>query len=72
MSSFDEVDYYLDPSLADDPTRFHHIRAKCPVVHLPEHDVMAVTTYDATVQVLRDHATFSSCNAVGGPFPGSR
>lgn len=71
VTDFDHVDYYLDPSLADDPhPYFHHIRAKCPVVHLPHHDVMAVTTYDATAEVLRDHETFSSCNAVGGPFPG--
>ncbi|WP_426571484.1 cytochrome P450 [Aquihabitans sp. McL0605] len=71
MTDLDDVDYYLDPSLADDPhPYFHHIRSKCPVVHLPQHDVMAVTTYEATAEVLRDHETFSSCNAVGGPFPG--
>lgn len=71
MSNFDEVDFYMDPSIVDDPyPYFAHLRETCPVVHLPQHDVMAATAYDATVQVLRDHETFSSCNAVGGPFPG--
>jgi len=71
VTNFDDVDYYLDPSLADDPhPYFHHLRGQCPVVHLPQHDVMAITTYDATAEVLRDHENFSSCNAVGGPFPG--
>jgi cytochrome P450 len=71
VTDLDDVDYYLDPALADDPhPYFHHLRSKCPVVHLPQHDVMAITTYEATAEVLRDHKTFSSCNAVGGPFPG--
>src|SRR3954469_5046047 len=71
MTDFDDVDYYLDPTLAADPhPYFHHMRDKCPVVHLPHHDVMAVTTYEATAQVLRDHENFSSCNAAGGPCPG--
>jgi cytochrome P450 len=71
VTDFDTVDFYTDESVVDDPfAYFAHLRGKCPVVHLPEHDVMAVTTYDDTVRVLRDHETFSSCNAVGGPFPG--
>ena len=71
MTDFEKVDFYTDESIVDDPfSYFAHLRAKCPVVHLPEHDVMAVTTYDDTASVLRDHETFSSCNAVGGPFPG--
>ena len=71
MTDFDTVDFYTDESVVDDPfAYFAHLRGKCPVVHLPDHDVMAVTTYDDTVRVLRDHETFSSCNAVGGPFPG--
>lgn len=71
MTNFDEVDFYLDPSVVDDPFPYYdHLRARCPVVHLPAHDVMAVTGYDEALQVLRDHDTFSSANAVGGPFPG--
>ena len=71
MTDYDTVDFYTDESVVDDPfAYFAHLRAKCPVVHLPAHDVMAVTTYEATAGVLRDHETFSSCNAVGGPLPG--
>lgn len=71
VSTFDDIDFYTDPSVIDDPFPYYdHLRSKCPVVHLPHHDVMAATTYDATAQVLRDHEHFSSCNAVGGPFPG--
>ncbi len=36
----------------------------------PHHDVMMVTGYDEAVSVYTDTATFSSCNAVTGPFPG--
>lgn len=71
MTDFDQIDFFLDPSVVDDPFPYYdHLRAKCPVVHLPAHDVMAVTTYEATAEVLRDADRFSSCNAVGGPFPG--
>jgi cytochrome P450 len=71
VSSYDDVDFYTDPSVVEDPfSYFAHLRGKCPVVHLPQHDVMAVTTYDETVQVLRNPDTFSSCNALGGPLPG--
>lgn len=71
MTTYDEIDFYTDPAVIEDPfSYFRHLRAKGPVVHLPHHDVMAVTTYDATAEVLRDHERFSSCNAVGGPLPG--
>ena len=71
MTSYDEVDFYTDPGIVDDPFPYYaHLRGQCPVVHLPHHDVMAVTTYEDTAKVLRDYQTFSSCNSVGGPFPG--
>lgn len=71
MASFDDLDFYTDLSIVDDPhPYFTYLRGKCPVVHLPQHDVMAVTTYEETARVLRDHASFSSCNSVSGPFPG--
>ena len=73
MTAFDDVDFYTDRSLVDDPhPYFAHLRGRCPVVHLPAHDVMAVTTYDEAAAVLRDHEAFSSCNSVSGPFPGFR
>ncbi|HVX17390.1 MAG TPA: cytochrome P450 [Acidimicrobiales bacterium] len=71
MAAFDELDFYTDAAAIDDPYPFFaHWRAKGPVVELPHHGVVAITTYDETVEVLRDHERFSSCNAVTGPFPG--
>jgi cytochrome P450 len=70
VTAYDEVDFYSDMSILDDPfSYFAHLRRQGPVVELPHHGVMAVTTYDAAAQVLRDHARFSSCNSLGGPFP---
>jgi cytochrome P450 len=34
------------------------------------HDVVMVTGYDEAIEVFHDNSTFSSCNAVTGPFPG--
>jgi len=71
VSDFDTIDFFMDPSLVDDPfPYFEHLRAKGPVVHLPHHGVVAVTGYDAAAEVWRDTETFSSCNTVTGPFPG--
>lgn len=71
MTRFDDTDFYTDLGLIQDPyPYFAHLRSQCPVVHLPKHDVMAVTTYSESAKVLRDHETFSSCNSVSGPFPG--
>jgi cytochrome P450 len=71
VTTFDETDFYTDLELINDPhPYFAHLRSQCPVVHLPQHDVMAVTTYDEAAIVLRDHERFSSCNSVSGPFPG--
>jgi cytochrome P450 len=47
---------------------FDQLRAECPVVQLPQFGVLAVTGYDEALEVYRDTDTFSSCNAVVGPF----
>lgn len=68
---FDEVDYFTDESLLEDPfPYFDHLRAQCPVKALPHHGVVAITGYDEAAEAWRDHATFSACNSVTGPFPG--
>lgn len=70
MTDFDSIDYFTDPALVPDPyPYFDHLRGQCPVQRLPHHDVLAVTGYDEGFEVLRDSDTFSSCIAVGGPFP---
>lgn len=70
MSNFDSIDYFTDPALVPDPhPYFDHLRDKCPVVQEPNYGVYAVTGYEESNQVLKDSDTFSSCIAVGGPFP---
>ena len=71
MPSFDEIDFFTDESLIPDPyPYFEFLRSRCPVYREQHHGVVAVTGYNEAVEVYRDHQTFSSCNAVMGPFPG--
>lgn len=71
MTTFDEVDFFTDESLVDDPfPYFEHLRSACPVTSLPHHGVMAVTGYDEASELERDHEVFSSCISVIGPFSG--
>jgi cytochrome P450 len=66
----DNADFFTDTDLVTDPyLYFDTIRARCPVHAVPHPAVVAVTGYDAAVEVYRDAATYSSCNSVGGPFP---
>ncbi|WP_433710458.1 cytochrome P450 [Nocardia sp. CA-084685] len=70
MTDFDTIDYFTDPALVPDPYPYYdHLRAKCPVTREPHYDVLAVTGYEEVSEILRDAETFSSCIAVGGPFP---
>lgn len=70
MTDFDTIDYFTDPELVPDPYPYYdHLRAKCPVMREPHYNVLAVTGYEEVSQVMRDADTFSSCIAVGGPFP---
>lgn len=68
-TDYDSVDFFSDTSLVEDPYPYYeHLRARCPVLALPVHNVVAVTGYDEAVEVYRDPETFSSCNSVVGPF----
>ena len=68
-TEFDQVDFFSDPSLLEDPyPYFEHLRSQCPVTPLPHHGVMAVAGYEEATEVYRDVETFSSCNSVIGPF----
>jgi cytochrome P450 len=70
MTDLDAVDYFTDPSLVPDPHRyFDHLRAQGPVVREPHHGVVAVTGYDEAMALYKDVDSYSSCIAVGGPFP---
>jgi cytochrome P450 len=65
------VDFYTDTSLVEDPhSYFDFLREQSPVARLPHRNVMAVTGYEETIQVMLDTEHFSSVNAVNGPIPG--
>jgi cytochrome P450 len=69
LSNWQTTDFFFDQSLVEDPyPYFEELRSECPVLSLPHLGVVAVTGYDETAAVYRDAETFSSCNAVIGPF----
>ena len=71
MSDFDGIDFFRGNDLVADPYPYYeYLRSQCPVQREPHHGVVMVTGYDEAVSVYTDTATFSSCNAVTGPFPG--
>jgi cytochrome P450 len=67
---FDGIDFFTDPSLVPDPQPyFDYLREKGPVVRESHHGVVAITGYDEAMTLYKDGDSFSSCIAVGGPFP---
>ena len=69
VSDFDDVNFFRSRALTVDPYPFFdHLREQCPVLREPHRGVFMVTGYGEAVAVYSDHATFSSCNAVSGPF----
>ena len=68
--NYETADFYSDTALVDDPhAYFDYLRAQGPVARLPHRNVVAVTGYEETIQVMLDTEHFSSINAVGGPLP---
>ena len=68
---FDAADFFRDPAFVDDPyPYFDWLRGQCPVRREPHQGVYMVTGYEEANTVYADSGTFSSCNAVTGPFPG--
>ena len=69
MADYDEVDFFTDASLLEDPyPYFEHLRAKCPIAPTGTYGVLAVTGWDEASEIYSDVDTFSSCNSVIGPF----
>jgi cytochrome P450 len=63
------VDFFRTPSLYQDPYPYYDaIRARGPVWREPHHGVVMVTGYPEVIAVYTDPGTFSSCNAVIGPW----
>ena len=66
-----DVDFFRGDELVDDPyPYFDRLREQCPVLREPKYGVYMVTGYEEACAVYADTDTFSSCNAVTGPFPG--
>ncbi len=71
MTDVDAINFFRDQSMIDDPYPYYEaLRGECPVRREPHENVMMVTGYDEATAILNDTATFSSCTAVTGPFPG--
>jgi cytochrome P450 len=71
-TNFESCDFFVEESLYQDPyPYFEYLREqKGPVWIDSRYDLAVVTGHEEEVAVLRDTATFSSCNAPTGPFPG--
>ncbi len=71
MIGGEEKDFFMSGALVVDPYPYYDdLRADCPVRREPHHGVVMITGYDEALAVYRDTASFSSCTAVTGPFPG--
>jgi cytochrome P450 len=67
----DAIDFFRAGPLYQDPYAYYEaLRARGPVWREPHRGVVMVTGYAEAMAVYNDPATFSSCNAVSGPFPG--
>ncbi|MCB0929614.1 MAG: cytochrome P450 [Mycobacterium sp.] len=67
---FDNIDYFTDPALVPDPYPYYdYQRSQCPVLKTKNYGVVAITGHEEASIVYKDADLFSSCIAVGGPFP---
>ena len=70
MNDFEALDFFTDSSFVPDPhPYFDYLREQGPVVREPHHGVVAVTGYEEAMALYKDVDSYSSCIAVGGPFP---
>lgn len=70
MKDYADVDMFTDLSLINDPyPYFEYLRSQGPAVHLPKHNVYAVTGYHDGLPVFSNHDIFSAAISVNGPIP---
>jgi len=70
MPQFEELDFFTDPSLVEDPYPwFAQVQAECPVWKEPHYGVVAVSSWDDLDAIYRQPTVFSSINSPIGPFP---
>ena len=71
MVGLENLDFFTDKSLVDDPYGFYDAIRRCPVQRESAHGVVMVSGYDEAVAVQRDtDQTLSVCNIVSGPWSG--
>lgn len=71
MSGLENLDFFTDKSVVDDPYKYYGAMRGCPVRREPAHGVVMVSGYDEAVMVQRDtDQSFSVCNIVSGPWSG--
>jgi cytochrome P450 len=71
LSGPDNLDFFTDKSLVDDPYDYYEAIRRCPVWREPAHGVVMVSGYDEAVTVQRDtDQNLSVCNIVSGPWSG--
>jgi cytochrome P450 family 150 subfamily A5 len=68
-SDFDAIDYFRAGPLYQHPYPYYeYLREHGPVWREPHRGVVMVTGFEEAMSVYNDPATFSSCNAVAGPY----
>lgn len=71
MGGPEDLDFFTDKSLVDDPYSYYDVIRRCPVWREPNHGVVMVSGYDEAVAVQRDvDQELSVCNIVSGPWSG--
>jgi cytochrome P450 len=68
-TEFDDIDFFRARDVWENPyPYFEYVRAHGPLWREPRHGVVMVTGFDEAMAIYNDHATFSSCNTVAGPW----
>jgi cytochrome P450 len=71
VSGPENLDFFTDKSLVDDPYGYYDAIRRCPVWREPAHGVVMVSGYDEAVAAQRDNEkNLSVCNIVSGPWSG--
>jgi cytochrome P450 len=71
VSGPENLDFFTDKSLVDNPYGYYEAIRRCPVWREPTHGVVMVSGYDEAVAVQRDtDQNLSVCNIVSGPWSG--
>jgi cytochrome P450 len=71
VSGPENVDFFTDKSIVDDPYGYYQAIRRCPVWREPAHGVVMVSGYDEAVAAQRDtDQNLSVCNIVSGPWSG--